>query len=240
MSEPYQERAGTPIHGKSATVTLDNGVRFNVAAEHADQFGGFLNELIARGAPITEAGGFGHRPRNASAHPGGHAVDVNQQSRNVISKPLAEWWDQNQDAVSEAERRWEMTGGEHWRNPDRGHFSVHRPLGSDEMEAARRSSQESIAGRSPMPLSDRRETSSKPEPQEQPYTGQQVLEDPRESAIRSPAAARPSAPEREAVVEKPTSAPKQEAKPEPAPEPKPEPKPEVPAGAETGPEGRST
>jgi hypothetical protein len=221
LSEPYQERAGTPIHGKSSTVTLDNGVRFNVAAEHAGQFGGFLNELVAKGAPITEAGGFGTRPHNASAHPGGHAVDVNQQRRNVISKPLAEWWDKNQAAVSEAERRWEMSGGEHWRNPDRGHFSVHRPLNPDEMEAARRSSQESVAGRlnpeptasgrPQMPLGGPAESTNKAEPVAAGRPSMPLSDE----TARSPAAARPAAPKQEAAVEKapePKTAPKEEPK----------------------------
>jgi murein DD-endopeptidase MepM/ murein hydrolase activator NlpD len=68
---------------------------------------------------------------------------------------------------------------------------------------------------------------SSPQQEEPLYRGQSVLTDPRASTERSPAAARPSAPPREAAVDKP-AAPKEAPAPEPKPEaPKPEPKQEA-------------
>ena len=39
-----------------------------------------------------------------------------------------------------------MGGGEHWRNPDTGHFSIDRIYGTEHLTAAQKESAEALAG----------------------------------------------------------------------------------------------
>ncbi len=133
--------AGTPIAPQSEheTATLSNGAEVNVNKAVAQQFQGFFNDLIKAGAPVRDLGGFGMRP-NASEHPIGYAVDWAQKSRNVVAADVRIWINQNLDTLKKLERRWGLSGGENWSNPDTGHFSVERVLGPQHLAASLKAS----------------------------------------------------------------------------------------------------
>jgi hypothetical protein len=124
--------AGTrPIGGGDAeTITLSNGEQVTVNKGAAAQFRGFFNDLIAAGAPVHGLGGVGARPGNPSQHPIGLAVDWAQSGRNIVSPGVQAWISRNRDKLNAIEQKWGMSGGEHWRNPDTGHFSVDTLFGT--------------------------------------------------------------------------------------------------------------
>jgi hypothetical protein len=121
--------AGSPLSGERETITLSNGQQVPVNKLAAPQFKGFFEDLIAAGAPVKNLGGYGRRP-NPSQHPAGLAIDWAQSSRNVVSPAVARWIRENPEVLNELERKWGMSGGEHWRNPDTGHFSIETLFGS--------------------------------------------------------------------------------------------------------------
>lgn len=133
--------AGTSISPRSdhETIVLSNGQSFTVNKAVAPQFKGFYEDLIKAGAPVRNIGGFGSRG-NPSQHPIGYATDWAQSSRDVVSPDVARWIRQNPDTLNALERRWGMSGAEHWRNPDTGHFSINRVYGPAHLEAAQRES----------------------------------------------------------------------------------------------------
>lgn len=139
--------AGTPVDKSNAQrVTLRNGVTFDTNAANAPQVKGMLDELIAQGAPITEAASYGERRGNASAHPTGMATDVNQANRGGLNNPaLGKWIKENQDKVNAAEIRWNQVGGEHWKSPDTGHWTFGGQMSQEQMAAAQASSNKAIA-----------------------------------------------------------------------------------------------
>lgn len=115
--------AGTPrITSGLATITTKSGRKFQVAAQFAENFRGFLDDYEKAGGHIGSAsGGLNERPGNASYHPVGRAIDVNQIGRGVRSK------DQNlplsaEDALA---AKWGLRSGNSFRSNDNGHFEVH-------------------------------------------------------------------------------------------------------------------
>jgi hypothetical protein len=121
---------GSGFSGERETITLANGQQVSVNKLAAAQFKGFFNDLITAGAPVSNLGGYGLRPGNPSQHPAGLAIDWAQSSRNVVSPAVARWIRENPEVLNELERKWGMSGGEHWRNPDTGHFSIETLFGS--------------------------------------------------------------------------------------------------------------
>jgi hypothetical protein len=121
----FNQPAGTPEIGKAdrETVTLANGQKVTVNKRTAAQFQGFFNDLIKEGAPVQGLGGVGTRG-NPSEHPGGFAVDWAQSARNVVSPATQRWISKNRGVLGELEKKWGMSGGENWRHPDTGHFSI--------------------------------------------------------------------------------------------------------------------
>jgi TP901 family phage tail tape measure protein len=99
------------------TVTLSNGQKVTVNKAAAPQFEGFFNDLIKAGAPVGSLGGFG--------------------TRNLVSPRVQSWISQNPQVLSALEKKWGMSGGEHWRNPDTGHFSVDTLFGSQHLSRMR-------------------------------------------------------------------------------------------------------
>ena len=130
--------AGTrPIGAsESQSVKLANGKTVTVNKRAAAQFQGFFNDLIAAGAPVRNLGGVGPRG-NPSQHPVGLAVDWAQHSRNVVDRDVQAWISNNPDVLNNLERKWGISGGEHWKNPDTGHFSIDTLFGSKHLEAIR-------------------------------------------------------------------------------------------------------
>jgi hypothetical protein len=130
--------AGTRMDKSNATtVTLSNGVTFETNKDNAEESKGFLNELIAHGAPIGKGsvGSYGER-HNLSAHPHGYAYDVNQSDWGQVSPAFGKWVAEHQDELNAAELRWNQVGHEHWssagKGPDTGHFT----MGSHRMSPA--------------------------------------------------------------------------------------------------------
>ncbi len=117
--------AGTAIQKEGlATITTKGGKTFKVAASHAKNFQGFINDYEAAGGVIgPDSGTMGARPNNASGHPIGEAIDVNQTGRGVRSRPgrgvsLA-------PAIEDAlAKKWGMVSGNNWRSNDQGHFGI--------------------------------------------------------------------------------------------------------------------
>jgi hypothetical protein len=72
--------AGTPPIGQGTTVvTSASGRKFRVASEFAPNFQGFISDYEKAGGVIgANSGGLAGRPGNASYHPLGRAIDVNQ------------------------------------------------------------------------------------------------------------------------------------------------------------------
>jgi hypothetical protein len=126
--------AGSGMSGQRTTITLKNGQQVTVNARVAEQFKGFFNDMIDAGAPVHGLGGYGTRPSNPSQHPPGLAVDWSQSGRNVVSRDVQGWINQNPKALNELESKWGMSGGEHWRSPDTGHFSIQNIYGTEHLK----------------------------------------------------------------------------------------------------------
>jgi hypothetical protein len=113
------------------------GHRVTTNREAAPYFKGFIDDLKAAGAPVGGLGGFNVRSkvgaRGTSQHSYGNAVDIDQKSRNVVSKKFQAWINQNQDVLAELEKKHHMVGGEHFggggrgTNPDTGHWEYGGP-----------------------------------------------------------------------------------------------------------------
>ncbi len=134
--EPFSEPAGTRIHGAAGKVTLPGGGTASVSQDMAAQTQGFIDSLIAAGAPITSVGGFGMRG-NPSAHPGGHAIDINQVGRNVMSPAFSKWYAEHTELVAAQAKKWGFIEGRNFSSPDAGHFSASHILTPTELAAAR-------------------------------------------------------------------------------------------------------
>ncbi|MEZ2146956.1 hypothetical protein AAE026_32465 [Bradyrhizobium sp. DN5] len=137
----FNVKAGSPLSPQSdrQTVTFSNGQTVVVNKAVAEQFRGFFNDLIKFHAPVRGVFGFGMRG-NPSEHPIGFATDWNQQSRNKVTADVQQWIDSHRDLLRKLERRWGISGGENWHNPDTGHFSIERIFGDQHLQAAKAAS----------------------------------------------------------------------------------------------------
>ncbi|WP_375791178.1 hypothetical protein ACE102_07450 [Bradyrhizobium sp. vgs-9] len=115
--------AGTPIQrGGMATVTTSGGRKFQVDARFAQNFQGFINDYEKAGGVIgPESGTLGHRPHNASGHPIGAAIDINQvgygiRGRGGSTLPY--------DVEDELAKKWGLVSGHNWHRKDTGHFGI--------------------------------------------------------------------------------------------------------------------
>jgi uncharacterized protein (DUF697 family) len=123
--------AGTPIARTGlATVTSASGRKFQVDARFAPNFQGFIDDYEKAGGQIgPDSGTLGERPHNASGHPIGAAIDINQIGRGVRSKRAISLDPRIEDALA---KKWGMVSGNSWRSNDQGHFGI------ESVEAARR------------------------------------------------------------------------------------------------------
>lgn len=131
--------AGTPIARTGlATVTASNGRKFQVDARFAPNFQGFINDYEKAGGVIgPDSGTLGTRPHNASGHPVGAAIDINQIGRGVRSNRAPSLDPRIEDALA---KKWGMVSGNSWRSNDQGHFGI------KSLEAARRALIENAPG----------------------------------------------------------------------------------------------
>lgn len=113
------------------TIKTPSGKCFVVAREHAKAFHGFVAELEAAGYKIDAIGGYAYRridPRYCrggwrsclSNHARGKAIDINQISRNRVTRPLPA-------NVTEIAARHGLKHGAVWNSPDQGHFEISSP-----------------------------------------------------------------------------------------------------------------
>ncbi|MGY4511591.1 hypothetical protein [Bradyrhizobium sp. USDA 3650] len=144
-SGPVGGKFNVPAHTPMAppserqTITLSNGKKVTINTAIAAQFLGFFNDLIKFGAPVRGLGGFGVRG-NPSEHPRGFAIDWAQHSRDVVDADVRQWIDSHRDLLRKLERRWGLSGGENWNDPDTGHFSIERIFGEEHLKASRQAS----------------------------------------------------------------------------------------------------
>jgi Phage-related minor tail protein len=113
--------AGSGTVRDTTVVTSPSGRKFRVAPEFAPNFQGFLNDYEnAGGRAGPESGGLNTRPGNASYHPLGRAIDLNQTGRNQrgggTTLGVA-----TENALAE---KWGLRSGANFRRPDAGHFEV--------------------------------------------------------------------------------------------------------------------
>jgi hypothetical protein len=115
--------AGTAIQRQGmATVTTSGGRKFQVDKRFAANFQGFINDYEKAGGVIgPQSGTLGHRPHNASGHPIGAAIDINQVGYGVRGRggqtlPVG--------TENELAEKWGLVSGANWRRPDTGHFGV--------------------------------------------------------------------------------------------------------------------
>jgi hypothetical protein len=114
--------AGTsPQEEGTVVVTSKGGARFRVASEFAENFKGFIDDYEAAGGVIgPNHGGLGERKGNASYHPIGRAIDVNQIGRNVRAGGVT----LPQDVEDALAKKWGLRSGASFSSPDGGHFEV--------------------------------------------------------------------------------------------------------------------
>ncbi|MCP1761945.1 hypothetical protein [Bradyrhizobium japonicum] len=115
--------AGTPIQRSGmATVTAANGRKFQVDARFAQNFQGFINDYEKAGGVIgPESGTLGHRPHNASGHPIGAAIDINQIGYGIRGRGGTTLPFETEDELA---KRWGLVSGHNWRRKDTGHFGI--------------------------------------------------------------------------------------------------------------------
>jgi hypothetical protein len=118
--------AGTPAINQGTTaITSNSGRQFRVATQFAENFRGFINDYEKAGGVIgPNSGGLSERPGNASYHPLGRAIDINQIGRDRrlggVSLPI-----EMENALAE---KWGLRPGSKFSNPDAGHFEVNSAL----------------------------------------------------------------------------------------------------------------
>lgn len=113
--------AGTRATGTGLTeIRTRSGKSVKVASEFAPNFQGFLDDYEKAGGNVGLLGGVSERPGNASYHPTGRAIDVNQTGRGIRSRdlnlPLSV-----EDALAQ---KWGLRSGNSFRSNDNGHFEV--------------------------------------------------------------------------------------------------------------------
>ncbi|ATQ67832.1 MULTISPECIES: hypothetical protein [Methylosinus] len=122
--------AGTrPVQEGTTTVVTKGGRKLTVDARYAENFRGFLNDYEAAGGVVgPNSGGLGVRPGNASYHPIGRAIDVNQIGRNIraggVTLPV--------EVENRLASKWGLRSGANFRSPDAGHFEVNDAFAAHE------------------------------------------------------------------------------------------------------------
>lgn len=118
----YREKPRAP-HDQAARhlMVASTGAKTSVSTVARPHFQCLLTKLEAVGYRIDFMGGYAHRG-NSSAHPTGNALDINQTSRNRVTRPLPA-------NATEMARECGLVHGAVWSNPDKGHFEMPRKYG---------------------------------------------------------------------------------------------------------------
>jgi len=111
--------------GQNMTTVTAGGHRFKVNAASAPYFKGFVDDLVAAGAPIHEIGGYRNTyiagSHHISQHAYGNAIDIDQVRRNV-SPRLHAWAMAHPQQFRAILNKYGIVSGGDWRGPDFGHF----------------------------------------------------------------------------------------------------------------------
>jgi hypothetical protein len=115
--------AGTAVAQSGlATVTSAGGRKFQVDERFAQNFQGFINDYEKAGGTLGSATAtLGSRPSNASGHPIGAAIDINQVGRGIrggTGKSLPPGME------DELAQKWGLVSGNTWKSNDQGHFGI--------------------------------------------------------------------------------------------------------------------
>lgn len=117
--------------GKLPVVKSTSGANFKVHSRYANRFAGLINDLEALGLKINpkSSGGFSDRyidgTKTKSQHSFGAAIDINwdenaRGTRGNIRDVIPE------DKIRQIAKKWGMTWGGDWKNPDDMHFEIDR------------------------------------------------------------------------------------------------------------------
>ena len=117
--------AGVSAHGQQLSkLVTASGKSVTVNAAHAENFGGFIKELEARGYNIKDIGGYNDRanrnnPSKLSEHAFGNAIDINPAQNPNASSLITDF---PADIADIAHRHGLKWGGEFLRKKDTMHF----------------------------------------------------------------------------------------------------------------------
>jgi hypothetical protein len=118
--DPMAPAGTAPGGGPMTTVTTAGGRKFTVASAYAENFRGFLNDYEKAGGVIgPSSGGLAGRPGNASYHPLGRAIDLNQVGYGIRAKTGSTLPREVEDSLA---AKWGLYPGS--RFGDIGHFEV--------------------------------------------------------------------------------------------------------------------
>lgn len=105
----------------SGNLVSKSGARTSVSSAALPHFQCLLKKLEEAGLEILTLGGFGPRG-NASAHPTGNALDINQLSRNRCSRSFPA-------GTTAMAKACGLVHGAIWSHPDTGHFEMANKYG---------------------------------------------------------------------------------------------------------------
>ncbi len=125
MRKKYQrkarEKTAHAVTKSDHLLVASSGAKTSVSMVARPHFVCLLNKLEATGYRIDDMGGYASRG-NSSAHPTGNALDINQVSRNVVTRRLP-------PNATQLARDCGLVHGAVWNNPDQGHFEMPRKYG---------------------------------------------------------------------------------------------------------------
>lgn len=107
--------------GDGHRLVAQSGAQASVSTAAMPHFRCLLGKLETVGYKIQFMGGYASRG-NASAHPTGNALDINQTSRNRVTHPLP-------PNATEMARDCGLVHGAVWSSPDQGHFEMPQKYG---------------------------------------------------------------------------------------------------------------
>jgi hypothetical protein len=116
-TEHAREKSSSSVH----LLVASTGAKTSVSTVARPHFTCLIGKLEAAGYRIDFMGGYASRG-NASAHPTGNALDINQTGRNVVTRRLP-------PNATEMARDCGLVHGAVWDRPDQGHFEMARKYG---------------------------------------------------------------------------------------------------------------
>lgn len=123
---PMTEAIKSSVEGNSLVeLSTGSGARFSVHSSHGEKFKGFLSELESLGYRIDprQSGGYNYRKiagsERWSTHAFGTAIDINWH-QNTRQKGVTDL----PDNVGEIAKKYGLSWGGTWTNPDYMHFEV--------------------------------------------------------------------------------------------------------------------